>query len=606
MTLPQGLAHFPGIERLLGATITLGHGVSPSSALLRIAPQADFPTEVGTLTVTYASTSIDFRDCKLDRSSLERSDDGEVWEISLLDRRWKWRFGQVSGKYNVRRDDATIQTGDGAPELVADTQRTPQQLAALYLDAMGESGYDVSELPNEPRPQVDHDHDNPADALEELASGLGCHVVLRLDGSVRIVRTGVGAELPQDFLLQDSPSFNPPEKPDKIAVVCGASFHQVDFPLEAVGLDSPAVGEGAAANTIKPIDELSYKPPGGWSAIDLPYCNNVRTSVSGEYVGGLRSLAAKSVFRYYRIVTPVKIPGYAGPNDGQVRREQILPIFEEQVRSSRENDDTTPLAATVFGVWYPGLDELANTLESLTPQGDGPSGDSPGQVLKTAFYTRGFTIDAARGLVIFDEPVYRNATPQGPSVTVAPAQLVLRAKCQVRNAQSLAASRHVRERSTGGALGTATRYLKHEELVVTHVPTYEAAGYANLPTEGGGDHRPIAALATNLEEINGQCDRYIDAALAEYEATAPREVQAIGLVAVELDGAIRQITYIIGASGATTAVARNSEPAKFALAHAEHRQSRALHRAAEEADKLRSGATGRRIRRETAAGRRAR
>jgi hypothetical protein len=609
MTPLQGLAHFTGINQLVGASMTLGHGIAPSSAVLRIAPQADFATEVGTLSFEYGTTTIEFHDCKLDRTSLKRDDGGEVWELSILDRRWKWRFGQVSGRYNVRRDDATIQTGDaaGSEGMVVDTERTPRQLAAIYLDAMGESGYDVSELPDDARPAVDHDHDNPADALAELCDLLGCRIVLRLDGRVRIVPVGVGGDVPQEFLLEDSPAFNPPEKPDKIAVVCGPSSYQVDFPLEAVGLDTPDGDDASPGDTIRPIDQLSYMPAGGWSTADLPYFTNVGTSASGAYTSGLRSLAVKSVFRYYRIVTPVRIPGYAGSPDEQVtRREQILPIFEEQVRVALENGDRAPLAAAVFGVWYPGLDELANTQSELTPQGDGPSGEVPGQVLKTPFYTRGFTIDAARGLVIFDEPVYRNATPAAASVAVAPAQLVLRAKCQVRDGQSLAVDRHVRERATGGELDTPTRYLKHEELVLTHAPTYDPAGYASYPGGGGVDNRPVAAVATNVDEINEACDRYLDAALAEYELTLPRQVKAIGLRPLEMDGAIAQITYAVGSSGATTVVSRNSEAASFAVGHAERRRGDALRRAAEEAEKLRAPARERLMRRAAAAGRHAR
>lgn len=603
MSPPQGLAHFPGIDHLLSASITLGHGISPSSAKLRIAPQTNFAAETGTLLFEYDGTTVEFPDCKVDRSSLDRNERGEVVELSILDRRWKWRFGQISGKYNVWRDDSTIQSGGG---LVADTERTPQELAALYLDAMGEGGYDVSELPSQTRPPVDHDHDNPADALAELCDSLGCRIVLRLDNTVRIVRVGVGADLPQDFLLENSAAVNLPEKPDRIAVVCGPSFHQVDFPLEAVGLDVAAGPGGSPSDTIKPIDLLSYKPAGGWSLADLPYFHNVGTGAGGEDVTGLRALAVKSVFHYYRIMTPVQVPGYGdSPGEQVTRREQILPVFEEQVRVGVENDDTAPLAAAVFGVWYPGLDELANTETSLTPQGDWPPAAGPGGVLKSPFYLRGFMIDTARGLVIFDETVYRNDTPGSAAVTIAQAQLVLRTKCHVRDAETLAIKRHVRERSTGGDLGTPTRYIKRDEIVLTHVPTYDPASYGNFPA-GGVDPRAVTAVATNLAEVDEQCDRYIDAALKEYEQPLPRQVTAIGIRPIELDGAIGQVTYQVGSSGATTAAARNSEPSNLALGYGERRASESARRAAEEAQKSRSSAALRKIHRALAAGRRAR
>jgi hypothetical protein len=608
MTPPQGIAHFGGIERLLSATITLGHGISPGQAELTIAPQPDFTAETGTLSFEINGQAVTFPDCKVDRSSLDRGEAGEAWKVTILDRRWKWRFGQISGRYNVRRDDATIQDGDGNGSAgqgpLANTERTPQELAALYLDAMGEANYDASELPNQTRPAVDHDHDNPAEALADLCDSLACRIVLRLDNTVRIVRVGVGNDLPQQFLLENSPAINLPEKPDRVAVVCGPSLYQVDFPLEAVGLDvSPA---GAPGETIKPIGQLSYAPAGGWSTVDLPYFTNIATSAFGDDVSGLRALAAKSVFRYYRIVMPVRIPGYEGADDGHViRREQFLPLFEEQVRTCLENADTVTLSAAVFGVWYPGLDELINTQGTLTPQGDEPPPAGEGQALKSPFYLRGFTIDAARGLVIFDEPVYRNDTPGAAGVTIGPAQLVLRAKCHVRDPQTLALKRHVHERSSGGNLDTQTRYLKHDEIALTHVPTYDPASYANFPA-AGVDPRTVTAVATNLDEVSQQCDYLIDAALEEYQQPQPREAKVIGIHPIELDGAIGQVTYQVGPTGATTSVARNCEVSRVALSYREKRRSDAARQAGDEAKRSRSPASGKRIRREAAAGRRAR
>ena len=256
----------------------------------------------------------------------------------------------------MRREDGSIQDGDpsGSGGLVVDTERTPQELAALYLDAMGESGYDVSALPNDSRPAVEHDFDNPAEALADLCDSLGCRVVLRLDNTVAIVQVGVGADLPASLLLEDSATPNPPEMPDNIAVVCGPSVYQVDFPLEAVGLDVATLAGGESNETIQPIDELSYTPVGGWSVADLPYLLNVGTAAGEADVTGLRSLATKSVFRYYRIMMPVNVPGYDDAADGLVTKlEQILPLIEEQAATGLENHNLVPLAATVFGVWYP-------------------------------------------------------------------------------------------------------------------------------------------------------------------------------------------------------------------------------------------------------------
>lgn len=609
MTTPQGLASFPGIAQILSASITLGHGISPSTAQIAMAPQSGLIADVGTLTFILGGALVTLPDCKVDSGSYQRTDGGESWQVSLVDRRWKWRFGQISGKFNVRREDTTLQDGD--PEgssgsgLVVDTVRTPQDLAELYLEAMGEAGYDVSALPNDTRPPVEHDYDNPAEALANLCESLGCRIVLRLDNTVHIVRSGVGGELPTAFLLENSRTFNLPEKPDHIAVVCGPSLYQVDFPLEAVGLDRDQTSEGDPTDTIKPLDQLSYKPPGGWSQADLPYLTCVASNSSEDDVTGLRPLATKSVFRYYRILVPVKVPGYAGGDNGLItKREQLLPLFEEQVTTVVENDQAVPLPAAVFGVWYPGLDDLANTAVEISEQGNLPPAEGEGGNYKSQFYQRGFTIDAARGLVIFDEPVYQNDTPSAAKVTPAPAKLVLRTKCQVRDPDTLAPVRHTHQRSTGSGLGAGTMFLKRDELVVAHVPTYNPFTYPMFPSAGTD---PRTATTTNtISEVNAACDHYIDAALDGYEQPEPRQVRAAGIIPVELDGAIEQVTYQVGSSGATTTVARGSEPSSFAASYRERRRADQIRQAAAEAQKTHSSLAGRTMRREAAARRPAR
>lgn len=320
----QGLASFPGIDQLLDASIGVTHGISPSLARLTIVPQPDLATEIGTLRFAFGDVAIEFLDCKVDRASFERDGGGEIWRVSVFDRRWKWRFGKISGTYNVWRDDFSLQRGENN---TTDTERTPQQLATLCLEAMGESDFDVADMPNEPRPSVEWDYAVPAQALARLCDELGCRVVLRLDNRVAIRRVGVGAELSTVMALENAVTIDPPERPGAIAVLGGASRYQVDFQLEAVGL---AEGDAENADTLVPIDQLGYRPTGGWSRADLPYFHQVDAT--------FRALAEKSVFQYYRIRTPLTVPGYEGPQGNQVTRlEQILPIEQEQIVVANEN-----------------------------------------------------------------------------------------------------------------------------------------------------------------------------------------------------------------------------------------------------------------------------
>ena len=207
--------------------------------------------------------------------------------------------------------------------------------------------------------------------------------------------------------------------------------------------------------------------------------------------------------------------------------------------------------------------------------------------------------------MIFNEPVYKNATPNAAKVTPEPAQLVLRTKCQVRDAETLTLSRHIRERSTDSSLGTQTQFIRRDELTVTHVPTYSAATYAEVPT-AGADPRVVDDVESTVDDVNAACDYYIDAALEEYQQPEPRQVRTAGIYPIDLDGAIAQVTYQIGPSGATTTVARGSEPSSFAASHGERRRAELSREANREVRRRRSGTTGRTTRREAAARRQAR
>src|SRR5262249_10682006 len=156
MSAPQGVASFPGVNQLLDASITCVHGISPSVAVLTIVPQPGLTTEIGSLRFEFDSLVLEVPDCKVDQGSIERNAGGEIWRLSILDRRWRWRFGRISGSYNVRRDDSSLKRGENG---TIDTERTPQELASLCLQAMGESDFDVADLPNATRPSIEWDYE---------------------------------------------------------------------------------------------------------------------------------------------------------------------------------------------------------------------------------------------------------------------------------------------------------------------------------------------------------------------------------------------------------------------------------------------------------------
>jgi hypothetical protein len=532
-------ATYPGAARISSASIRLGHGISPSVAQLTIAPQDELPDETGTLRFQSGEVVIEFVDCRLDFGTVARTRKGRICRVTVLDRRWRWQFGQISGNYNVRRDDSSLADGrDGA----IDTERTPRELARLCLAAMGETDFDLDDLPNDARPSVEWDRIAPAAALAALCDELGCRVVLGLDNRVALRRTGQGAELPFDRakVTDDDPAINLFARPGKLAVVGGPSRFQVDFRLEAVGLSRDGT---ESPDALLPIDELSYRPEGGWSQVDLPYMTQVAAAS--------RALAQRSVFRYYRIRTPLDVPGYEGPHGTRVdHREQVVPIEDEQVVTFQENGQLANRPAMVYGVWHVLTGGVANSVAVLLPP-EAP-GAGGGLLPYGAEYRGQYRIDRARGLVIFDEPVYRNTHPSatgssGHEVTIGPAELVLRAACHVRDEKTGSLVRATRTRALGASGGKDTRHLTHDELVLTHVPRYSSA-------------YTVESLATNRNEVDRQADLFLDIVEREYAETSPGIRQYSGLVKIEPDGAIEHVGFEVGPGGTKTTAGRCVEP----------------------------------------------
>jgi hypothetical protein len=507
---PQGLVSFPGVQQVIAARYVFTPGIAPGVATIDIAPQPDAFFSSGTLEFTFASTRITLPDCRVERVSFRQSQQGLVYRLRINDRRWRWAFGKISGSYNLRRDDGTI---------VAESERSPSELARLCLDAMGETEADLSELPSEPRPTVEWDYDNPAAALAWLAAVCGCRAVLGLDNRIRLRSLSASTELPlsDTATVYGRAALNPPG-PDVLAVTTGRVRFQADFPLEAVALDVD--GE------IRRLDDLSYRPYGGWSMVDLEHFQAIGDPRA-------RELALASVFRWYRIATPFELPSAGTISDLAL----ILPIETEQVETTTVADGTARnRPAVVFGVWSHYPSQAVNRVNQLRPLSAGGAGD-PRPVVTTPF-----VIDRQRALVKFQAPVIRYA--EGPSP--APAQLVLRTAVGLRDPDTRAWKRWERARQINAA-NLTTHYIKRNDLLPSVVAVYDPDSYR------------LVGCNTNFTTIAAQADATLDAAAATWQQRQPQQARYAGLAPLEPDGAVDAVIWSVGPEGATTEVIRHGQ-----------------------------------------------
>jgi hypothetical protein len=178
---PQGLISYPGLQTFTKAEYVLSQGISPGKCTIELPQElVDGLEATGDLTITYADQTITLPNCLLDSAHIDQGEKGYIARVTILDRRWQWKFGYISGHYNIRMPggananegfNSSGSNGGGNNKIRAGTEQAPQDLATLCLQAMGEQNYDVSALPNDPRPEIDWSWHNPAEAAAATLRG---------------------------------------------------------------------------------------------------------------------------------------------------------------------------------------------------------------------------------------------------------------------------------------------------------------------------------------------------------------------------------------------------------------------------------------------------
>lgn len=531
----QALAYFPGVERIVSFRGAMQHGRTPSMFQLVIAPQARRIEGAGNLVLTFGQTKITLRDCIVDSASYQFDEGGYLVGLNILDRRWKWLYPTISGLYNQTDDAGLLIDSDGlnnADSTLINSKRTPQQLARLLLEAMGEKNYDVSQLPNDVFPKMDWAVTNASAALADLVEQLGCRIVYDyIKDRVVIVRLGEGKPLPNLPFIDAQLDINPPETPSEVRVYTTPILFQADFLLEAVGLETDG--------TIKPIDKLSYKPTAGWASSDARYFHSI-TNVDN------RKLAQQSVFRWYRIVLPakVKLPG-GNPAVKLEDRRQIV-LDERQVEKDTEGDRQRRRPAWVFGAWYSG--DFSYGVSSIVTATGGNTASAPTPITNAKdaqIVTIPFELDDDNKMVRFSEPVYKLDLTNS---ALAAATLRLRTAFRLRTYKTGEFYRIYDGRQLKNARGkTAPLCTIREDIEPTLRNKYTAA-YADN------------GVAENRLTVGSQLKYYLDSQVAEFNGIdAPEAKKYPGIIAQGLDGAIQSVVWEISEAGGFTTIQRNQD-----------------------------------------------
>ncbi len=454
--------------------------------------------------------------------------------MQIYDRRWAWKFGAISGNYNLPAPGVPTSGGvdlgySFSQSLVrADTMQSAQQLAAFCLQAMGETVYDVSALPDNVMPETHWSYENPAQALEQLCESLGCHVVLDLDSNgVRIVVVGEGADLPDGPIQWASSSVAPQQAPSSLLFVGGQTVQQGFIPLTAVGRDT--------SGAIVPIDQLNYAPPNGWISEPVKF-----PSVTTEPA---RTYAEESVYRWWQPTVPFTAPD--GTTVGDLKQ---LILFDRQLDTNLNPGDpngATTQRPEIVGYFDPCYAQLTSSPDTLLT------------------YHGSIQVDQNRCLVITGDQLVNCQYNQN-----LPATIWLKTSFSLRDPDSQEPAHFTQLMALDGSTNpTQPQIVRHDEVVLQVRGGFNASGGGS-----GSDNSGLVSQAASS---------YLQAVAAQYQPAESLDVPYVGIVPIQVDGAIQQVTYSIhsGEGGSClTRASRNTEHSHY-IPKYERRRDKAANQA---------------------------
>ena len=480
---------FPGMSYPTSVSAVVLRGPAPSRILAEAIYEPQYGAGYGDLAFTNGNQGIAFYQsaaCSYHlRHGLDRHD-RIIVSATFLDRRWKWKFSQCTARFNERLPNNSIKYSTKHPGY----RRSARDIFAAILASLADGGADVSQAPGNVYPRCFWQNVPADEALRELCRLTHCTIVLTSANQIRVVALGVGIPLSNtpDKKAVNS-GFRLGAVPAGVAIGCGPSIFQSKLLLEAVGLDYDG--------RIRPIDELSYKPDGGWAREEPFFFPNVDQSK--------RHLACQTVWRWYRVKGQVNgslpVPGTSYPvvSADQYRLTPWL------VEVGDNGGMPCHLPARVYGEYFPQQDFPENTP-------------------KKANVPSAFRILPELGIVEFPFPIWKEGTGNYAGDYVEP-KLYLETGYHLADAQGFGLECYRPRSATGFGTFTNDWTLPHPELWEAHVVQY------------GSDGVQIAGSTNNLGTVNAEAGEYLARAV-----TAIRNVEYStdmifgGIAGYDLDG----------------------------------------------------------------------
>lgn len=282
--MAQGIGLFAG-QPVLGIDFPHSRGVSPSTGLMRIVPKDSFDRIVGDLALSFDGGSASLTDVAVIAVPQENFEDRDAfrWNVALQDRRWRWRYPRISGTYNRRLCDGTIEPKG---------KKTAQELVALIATEL-EDTIDASQLPDA-YPTVIWDGAMARFELAWICDLFGMTVCPKIDNTFVLEPITATSSLPTGGKAVTPPSFSHKLSvmPSGLRVQGSQERKQGWVQLQSIWLDRN--GEYDVQGN------MSYTPGTGWGT-QWP---NMYPDVPPDFS---RNLAFETGYRLYAPVDPTII-----------------------------------------------------------------------------------------------------------------------------------------------------------------------------------------------------------------------------------------------------------------------------------------------------------
>lgn len=524
-----GSITWPGVNYPQHLVATRTNGARPDVALLFALPQNSTPSITGTLSFGFDSTTLTWTDALLDRFSMTASTASGFRQIfAIKDRRWRWEKHYITGAYNVRLPDGTIDSA---------TEKTLAELATLLFTAAGESA-NVAAITSTEKPMVVWDQSNVADELEALLEQRGYVISLQTDNTAKVYAGGTGAVLPANGdVVSVAVSVDPPELPENLYAALQKTVVQSKLLMEPYGLDTDG--------RIRRTADLSYSPGSGTSGfdgMDLESFDYLTDPVAQEY-------ARLSIGKWYGV--KAQADGTQNITDGSTNYvpgeisvtdvRQLLPLSDELVQA----------AENVFGVAQKQPAFVEGTFEDTTTTNSGAAAANPpakGSDRNTPEFTkvsrRDWELDGKSGVVKFFAPAFK--WDSGTSKRTF-ADVYLTCSYSISHPTQWVKDRELRAKNLGGY---GDEVIELTELQRTMYCTYTS-------------NTTISAITDTLSTVESDADLYLNAAANKYATSVGNILLYRGIYNFNTDGVASQIVWQCAAPGSavpfSTHVSQNAE-----------------------------------------------